>query len=90
MCWAMASDSNSDRQQRSSKDMTLTAMGLTLLGVIISVGATVGFGISGAWWLRVAAGLGTSTTLVLVAAWATSSGRGGVARLANWVIGSER
>ena len=40
--------------------------------------------------LRLAAGLATSTALVLVAAWATSSGRGGVARLANWVIGSDR
>jgi hypothetical protein len=73
---------------RSSEDITLTATGITLLGVLLSVGVTVGFGVGGEWWVRLLAGLATSLLLVLVAAWSTSSGRGVVARLANWIIGA--
>jgi hypothetical protein len=73
---------------RSPEDITLTATGITLLGVLLSVGATVGFGIGGEWWIRLLAGIATSSLLVLVAAWSTSTGRGVVARLANWIIGA--
>ena len=73
---------------RSSEDITLTATGITLLGVLLSVGVTVGFGVGGEWWVRLLAGLATSLLLVLVAAWSTSAGRGVVARLANWIIGA--
>jgi len=76
--------------RRSSKDITLTAAGLTLLGVLLSVGLTVSLGIGGAWWLRIGVGAATSVGLALVAAWSTSSGRGVVARVANWVIGANR
>lgn len=75
---------------RSSTDVTLTAAGLTLLGVILSIGVTVGFGIGGAWWVKVGAGAASSVALVLVASWSTSRGRGGLARLANWIIGADR
>ncbi len=73
---------------RSSEDITLTATGITLLGVLLSVGVTVGFGVGGEWWVRILAGVATSLLLVLVAAWSTSTGRGVVARLANWIIGA--
>ena len=74
--------------ERSPEDITLTATGITLLGVLLSVGVTVAFGISGQWWVRLPAGIATSFLLVLVAAWSTSTGRGVVARLANWIIGA--
>lgn len=82
------SGSGDRSQDRSSEDITLTATGITLLGVLLSVGATVGFGIEAVWWVRLLSGVGTSAVLVLLAAWSTSSGRGVVARLANWVIGA--
>lgn len=75
---------------RSSQDVTLTAAGLTLLGVIVSIGVTVGLGIDGAWWLRLGVGVASSAALVALAAWATSTGRGALARFANWVIGANR
>lgn len=81
-------DDQRERDDRSASDISLTSTGVTLLGVLLSVGATVGFGLSGPWWLRLLAGAGTSTALILFAAWTTSSGRGMVARLANWVIGA--
>jgi hypothetical protein len=65
--------------------LSLTTGGITLLGVLLSVGVSVGFGVQGAWWLRVLAGLGTTVVLVLVVKLGTKSGRGPLAR---WIIGS--
>ena len=59
-----------------------------VLGVLLSVGVTVGFGMSGDWWVRVLAGLATTVVLVVVVKLGTSAGRGPIARLARWVIGS--
>lgn len=73
--------------ERTSRSLTLTTGGLTLLGVLLSIGFTVGIGITAAWWIRLLAGLGTTITLVLVVKLGTSAGRGPMARLANWVIG---
>lgn len=73
--------------RRSSRDVTLTAAGLTLLGVLLSVGVTVGMGLEGEWWVRVLAGAASTAGLILVVAWTTSRGRGPVAKLANWLIG---
>ncbi|HEX5983946.1 MAG TPA: hypothetical protein VFY69_07050 [Solirubrobacterales bacterium] len=81
-------EGNGGTSGRSPEDITLTATGITLLGVLLSVGVTVGFGVGGEWWVRLVAGVATSLLLVLVAAWSTSTGRGAVARLANWVIGA--
>lgn len=67
--------------------MTLTTGGITLLSVLLSVGFTVGFGVSGPWWARVLAGLATTVILVLVVKVGTASGRGPLARVAAWVIG---
>lgn len=76
--------------KRTSEDITLTATGLTLLGVLLSVGLTVAFGVGGPWWVKTAAGVATSIGLAVVAAWTTSHGRGIVAKAANWVIGADR
>lgn len=80
----------SERSQdngRSSRSLNLTTGGLTLLGVMLSIGVTVGLGVSGPWWVRLLAGAGTTLALVSLVKLGTSSGRGPVAQLANWVIG---
>jgi hypothetical protein len=82
------SDDQSASGGRSSTALTLTTGGITLLGVLLSVGVTVGFGVKGPWWLRVLAGLGTVAVLVGVVKLGTASGRGPLARAANWIIGS--
>ncbi|HEX2180542.1 MAG TPA: hypothetical protein VHL54_13690 [Actinomycetota bacterium] len=74
---------------RNSQSLSLTTGGITLLGVLLSVGATVGFGLKGEWWIRLLAGVGTTLALALVVKLGTKSGRGPVARLAMWVIGSD-
>ena len=74
---------------RSSQSLSLTTGGITLLGVLLSVGATVAFGIQGAWWIRLIAGVGTTLGLTVVVKLGTKAGHGPVARLAMWVIGSE-
>jgi len=72
----------------TSRTLTLTTGGITLLGVLLSVGVTVGFGIKADWWIRVLAGVGTTTLLVVVVKLGTSAGHGPLARAARWTIGS--
>lgn len=73
----------------SSEDLSLTTGGITLLSVLLGIGVTTGFGVSGPWTLRV--GVGVTTTLVLLVAVKLGSarGRGPLARLAGWVIGRD-
>lgn len=47
---------------------------------------TVGTGISGPWWLRLAAGLASTVALVAVVKFSTRAGRGPLARVAKWTI----
>lgn len=75
-------------EDRTSRTLSLTTGGITLLGVLLSVGVSVGFGVTADWWIRVLAGLGTTAGLVLVVKLGTSAGRGPLARLARWAIGS--
>jgi hypothetical protein len=79
-------DENSE--SRTSRSLNLTTGGVTLLGVLLSIGVSVGFGVTGPWWLRVASGVATTALLVVFVKLATSSGRGPLARAANWVIGT--
>jgi hypothetical protein len=74
--------------QRSSRTLSLTTGGITLLGVLLSVGVSVGFGVNGPWWVRIGAGLATTALLILLVKLGTSAGRGPLARLARWTIGS--
>ena len=76
--------------ERTSRSLNLTTGGLTLLGVLLSIGVTVGFGVSGAWWLRALVGLATTVVLVAVVKLGTAAGRGPIARIADWVIGAEQ
>ena len=71
----------------TSTTLTLTTGGITLLGVLLSVGVTVGFGVAGDWWVRVLAGAGTTALLIGVVKLGTSAGRGPLAKLARWTIG---
>jgi hypothetical protein len=73
---------------RTSTTLTLTTGGITLLGVLLSVGVSVAFGVQGPWWVRALAGLGTTAVLVVVVKLGTASGRGPLARASNWIIGS--
>lgn len=75
-------------QDRSSRSLSLTTGGLTLLSVLLSIGVTVGFSVSGAWWERSLAGVATTVGLTLAVKAFTTSGRGPLAKLANWVIGA--
>ncbi len=72
--------------ERSSTAVTLTATGVTLLGVLLSIGVTVGLGVSAAWWVRLVVGGGATVALVVVVKVTTRKGRGPLARLANWTI----
>lgn len=78
---------NDDSGERTSRSLSLTTGGLTLLSVMLSIGVTVGIGISGAWWLRIGAGLATTAVLVVLVKLGTRTGRGPLAKLADWVIG---
>lgn len=71
----------------TSRSLTLTTGGITLLGVLVSVGVTVAFGIKADWWIRVLAGVGTTVILVVVVKLGTSAGHGPLARVARWTIG---
>lgn len=77
------------RDEEHATALSMTSSGITLLGVLVSVGFTVAMGISGSWWVRVLAGIGTIVALVLLVKVGTESGRGPLARLARWIIGYE-
>ena len=70
----------------NSTTLTLTTGGITLLGVLLSIGVTVGFGVKGPWWLRVALGLAATVVLIAIVKVGTKSGRGPLARFARWTI----
>lgn len=74
--------------ERTSRSLSLTTGGITLLGVLLSIGVTVGMGISGEWWVRVLAGVVTTLGLSVVVKLGTSAGRGPLARMADWMIGT--
>ncbi len=65
---------------------SLTAIGITLLGVVLSIGATVGFGITGAWWLRLLAAAAVALGLALAIKLGSTSDRGPLARFAKWIL----
>ena len=72
--------------ERTGRTLSLTTAGLTLFGVLLGIGTTVGFGVSGAWWLRLLCGLGTTTLLIAAVKLGTARGRGPLVRLANWIL----
>lgn len=75
--------------ERTSRSLSLTTGGITLLGVLLSIGVTVGIGISAEWWIRILAGVATTLALSVIVKLGSSAGRGPLARMANWMIGSD-
>lgn len=66
--------------------LTLQAGGLTLLGVLLSIGVTVAFGLTQPWWIRTLAGAGT--TIGLAAGVALLGRRTSLlTRLTDWITG---
>ena len=74
--------------ERTSRTLSLTTGGITLLGVLLSIGVTVGMGFDAAWWVRVLAGLATTLVLSVIVKLGSSAGRGPLARAADWMIGT--
>lgn len=68
--------------------VTLKAAGITLVGVVLSIGVTVGAGIRGAWWVRLLVGAGVTVAVLVLIKVGSRSERGPLSRLANWVIGA--
>lgn len=68
---------------------TLRSIGITMIGIVASIGATVGFGIPGPWWVRVGAGLLTAVALSFAIKVSTAeSSRGPLTKFANWITGT--
>lgn len=74
--------------ERTSRTLSLTTGGITLLGVLLSIGVTVGMGLDAAWWVRLLVGLATTLVLSVIVKVGSSAGRGPLARMANWMIGT--
>jgi hypothetical protein len=74
--------------ERTSRTLSLTTGGITLLGVLLSIGVTVGMGLDAAWWVRVLVGLATTLVLSVIVKLGSSAGRGPLARMAEWMIGA--
>ena len=74
--------------ERTSRTLSLTTGGITLLGVLLSIGVTVGMGLDAAWWVRVLVGLATTLVLSVIVKVGSAAGRGPLARMADWMIGS--
>ncbi len=76
----------SESNGTSGTSLSLTTGGITLLGVLLSIGVTVGFGVHADWWIKVLVGAATTVLLGVVVKLGSSSGRGPLARMANWMI----
>jgi hypothetical protein len=64
--------------------VTLEAVGLTLIGVLVNIGVTIGIAIHGAWFVRVGVGVAAPLLLAL-AIKATHARAGAMKRLADWL-----
>ncbi len=84
----MSDDRSTGADLRRSTAVTLKATGITLIGVLASIGVTIGFGIKADWWIRVTAGLAATLALGAIVKAASGSRRGPLTRLANWIIGA--
>jgi hypothetical protein len=80
------SDDAGDGSSSDQGRLTLQAVGITLLGVLASIGVTVALGVTAAWWLRIVADAATTVGLALsVALLGTRTNL--LTRLADWITG---
>jgi hypothetical protein len=84
---ALTRTARTDRQAGQSIAVSPTALGVTLIGVILGIGATVGFGLHAAWPVRLAAAFGTVIVLGGIVKALTRGGHGALSRLAIWLVG---
>ena len=84
----MSASGESGGMERSTR-LTLEAAGITLIGVIISIGLTVGFGLKTDLWTRVGVGAGTADVLLLVVKLSCSE-RAALGRAAHWITRAGR
>lgn len=75
-----AAESSRDRR------LTLQAIGVTLLGVLASIGVTVASAISAPWWVRSVVGAGTTVGLAF-AVTILGTRTNVLIRLADWITG---
>ena len=69
---------------------SLTSTGITILGILLSVGVSVAMGLSNVdWWVRVLVGAAVTVSLVLAVKAGTRTGKGAVHRLARWTISQD-
>lgn len=66
-----------------STRLTLEAAAIALIGVIVTIGLTVGFGLRTDSWIGVIAGAGASVLVVVVEL--SSSEGAALRRAANWI-----
>lgn len=66
--------------------LALQAASLTLIGVLLSIGVTVGMGLSGPWWVRLLAGVATTVGLVLLV-WLLGTRTQLLTRMSEWITG---
>jgi len=64
--------------------VTREAIGLTLIGVLVNIGVTVGLAVNAAWYVSVGAGLAAPIVLVVLLK-ATHHHVGAMKRLADWL-----
>lgn len=57
---------------QASVERGLNEMRLAVLGILVTIGLTVGFGIQSAWWVRALAGLGAFAASSALIAWRRS------------------
>jgi hypothetical protein len=75
------------RRAGRSVGVSPTALGITLIGVIVSIGTTVAFGLHGSWPVRLGAAIGTVVVLGAAVKVLTRGGHGALSRLAEWLVG---
>jgi hypothetical protein len=75
-------------REDSARSLELESLGLTLLGVMLSIGVTVAIGVQGPWWKRLLSGIATVVVLLALVGGLARPGRGPLARLARWLMRS--
>ena len=81
---AAVGDSDDSSPVETSTRLTLEATGITLMGVILSIGLTVALGLRGDLWVRLLAGGGTAGGLLVLVKLSSSEGAA-LRRAANWI-----
>lgn len=75
----------SDQAKTKGRSLSLTTGGITVLGVLVSVGVTVAFGLKGESWVPALAGVATT---VVLPSWSRSPLRPVADRWHEWRTGS--